>query len=244
MDGRTSALMVGAGATAALAGGAYGATKFAQTILGGFGLSSSAVALDGSAAALTAAAAELSAATGVSAAAKGAAATAATGGAGSAIWAAGAAAAPWAAGAAGIAGGLWAMHKSVEDAGYDGLTSGQRLTLQRRGSMRDLYRREWGYGDNSIAPEISPTMTYGTGVGGDKGSQHVDVSGQVAGEAKVVLEINAGSSLIDVVKRADAAVRLAGTLNSSGPGSLGRSSPDASAPSPRRDLGSSGGGGM
>jgi hypothetical protein len=161
----------------------------------------------------------------------------------STFWTAGAAAAPWIAVGAGIAGGLYAMHKSVEDAGYDGLTSGQRLTLQRRGSMRDLYRREWGYGDNSIAPEISPTMTYGTGVGGDKGG-HVDVSGQVSGEAKMALEVNAGSSLLDVVRRAEAAIQLAGTINSSGPGSLGHSSPDASAPSPRRDLGPSGGGPM
>lgn len=232
--------MVGAGAAAAAGGGLYGGVKFAQTLFGGFGLSTSAVALDGSAAALTAAAAELSAAAGVGAAAKGTAATAATAGAGSAIWAAGAAAAPWVAGAAAIGGGLFAMHKSVEDAGYDGLTSGQRLTLQRRGSMRDLYRREWGYGDNSIAPEISPTMTYGTGVGGDKAAE-THVTGTVDGVAKVELTINAGSSLIDVVKQAQAAVRLSGTINSSGPGSLGHSSPDASAPSPRPSTGTSGG---
>nr|WP_249803361.1 phage tail tape measure protein [Bradyrhizobium sp. 35] len=235
--------MVGAGAAAAAGGGLYGGVKFAQTLFGGFGLSTSAVALDGSAAALTAAAAELSAAAGVGAAAKGTAATAATAGAGSAIWAAGAAAAPWVAGAAAIGGGLFAMHKSVEDAGYDGLTSGQRMTLQRRGSMRDLYRREWGYGDNSIAPEISPTMTYGTGVGGDKG-QHVDVSGQVTGDGKLQVDVNAGSSLLDVVRRAEAAIRLSGTINSSGPGSLGHSSPDASAPSPRPSTGQSGGGAM
>ncbi|RZM99952.1 hypothetical protein CWO91_34845, partial [Bradyrhizobium genosp. SA-3] len=166
--------------------------------------------------------------------------TAATAGAGSAIWTAGAAAAPWVAGAAGLAGGLWAMHKSVEDAGYSGLTSGQRLALQRRGSMRDLYRREWGYGDSSIAPELSPTMTYGTGVGGDKG-QHVDVSGQVTGDGKMQVEVNAGSSLLDVVRRAEAAIKLSGTINSSGPGSLGHSSPDAAAPAPRPASGQTGG---
>lgn len=234
--------MVGAGAAAAAGGGLYGGVKFAQTLFGGFGLSSSALALDGSAAALSAAAAALSGAAGVGAAAKGTAATVATAGAGSAIWAAGAAAAPWVAGAAAVGGGLWAMHKSVEDAGYDGFTSGQRLTLQRRGSMRDLYRREWGYGDNSIAPEISPTMTYPTAAPG-KGFDG-QVSGTVGGEAKLDLTVNAGSSLLDVVKRAEAAIRLAGTINSSGPGSLGQSSPDASAPSPRRDLGPSGGGPM
>lgn len=232
-----------AGTVAAGAAGVGGAAWFAKSLLGGFGLGTSAAALDGSAAALTAAAAELSAAAGVGTAAKGAAATAATGGAGSAIWAAGAAAAPWAAGAAGLAGGLWAMHKSVEDAGYSGLTSGERLRLQRGGSMRDMYRRAWGYGDNSLAPELSDTMTYGTGVGGDKGGpQHVDVSGNVTGDGKLALDINAGSSLIDVVKRAEAAIRLSGTINSSGPGSLGHSSPDASAPAPRASTGTAGGG--
>ncbi|RXG93035.1 phage tail tape measure protein [Bradyrhizobium zhanjiangense] len=234
---------IGAGSAAAAGGGLYGAYKFGQTILGGFGLSSSAVALDGSAAALSAAAAELSAAAGLKTAPnilREAAPSAAPGGA-YALWTLGAAALPWAYAGAVTAGGLYAMHKSVEDAGYSGLTSGQRLALQRRGSMRDLYRREWGYGDNSIAPELSPTMTYGTGVSGDKaGPQHVDVSGQVNGEAKMALEVNAGSSLLDVVRRAEAAIRLSGTINSSGPGSLGHSSPDAAAPAPRPSTGSSG----
>jgi hypothetical protein len=120
------------------------------------------------------------------------------------------------------------------------LTSGQRLTLQRGGSMRDVYRRAFGYGDNTLAPELSPTMTYGTGVGGDKAAE-AHVTGTVDGVAKVELTINAGSSLIDVVKQAQAAVRLSGTINSSGPGSLGHSSPDASAPSPQPSTGQSGG---
>src|SRR4051794_4349335 len=106
--------------------------------------------------------------------------------------------------------------------------------------MRDLYRREWGYGDNSIAPEISPTMTYGTGVGGDKAAE-THVTGTVDGVAKVELTINAGSSRLDVVKQAQAAVRLSGTINSSGPGSTGLSSPDATAPAPRPPTGTSGG---
>ncbi|WP_128931880.1 hypothetical protein [Bradyrhizobium zhanjiangense] len=110
--------------------------------------------------------------------------------------------------------------------------------------MRDVYRRAFGYGDNALAPELSPTMTYGTGIAGDKaGSQHVDVSGQVTGDGKLAVEVNAGSSLLDVVRRAEAAIRLAGTINSSGPGSLGHSSPDASAPSPRPSTGSTAAGG-
>jgi hypothetical protein len=81
-------------------------------------------------------------------------------------------------------------------------------------------------------PEVTPTMTYGTGVGGDKSVRDVNVSGNVSGEAKVTFI--AGSSLIDVVNRAEAAIKLAGELHSgNGPGSLGESAPDAAAPSPR-----------
>jgi len=223
-----AAKWIGGGAVAAGVGAGGVATYgLFSGLMNGFGLGASATALDGSAAALSAAAAELSGAAGVKSAASAAAATAGAAG----VWGTAAAALPWVAGGAGIAGGLYAMHKSVEDAGYDGLTSGERLRLQRGGSMRDVYRRAFGYGDNFISPELSPTMTYGTGVGGDR-SQTVSVSGQVTGEAKMALDINAGSSLIDVVKRAEAAIRLAGSLNSNGPGSLGHSSPDAAAPPP------------
>ncbi|MCK1758754.1 phage tail tape measure protein [Bradyrhizobium sp. 137] len=230
---------VGAGAAAAAGGGIYGGVKFAQTIFGGFGLSSSAVALDGSAAALTAAAAELSAAAGVKSipdAVKNA-APAATSAAASSWWALGAAAVPWLGAGAATIGGLYAMHKSVEDAGYSGLTSGERLRLQR-GSMRDVYRRAFGY-DELSSPEVSPTMTYGTGVAGDKLVQaQLTGSAEVHGEAKIIVE--ASSTLLEVVRQAQNAVKLFGTLNSSGPGSVGLSSPDASAPSPRPSTGTSG----
>jgi hypothetical protein len=52
----------------------------------------------------------------------------------------------------------------------------------------------------------------------------------VEGEGKLELEINAGSALIDVVRRAEVAIKLAGQVNSNGPGSTGKSSPDAAAP--------------
>jgi hypothetical protein len=120
------------------------------------------------------------------------------------------------------------MRKSVDDAGYDGLTSGERMRKQRGGSMREMYARNFGYMSGS--PELSPTMTYGTGVGGDKGPTNVSVSGQVTGDGKLAIEINAGSSLIVVVRRAEAAIRLSGSIQSNGPGSLGLSSPDAAAP--------------
>lgn len=229
--------IAGGGALAAgLAGGGVATWTLLSGLMNGFGLGTSAVALDASAAALTAAAAELSAAAGVGAVAKGAAATGAGTAASSALWATGAAAAPWVAGAAAIGGGLWAMHKSVEDAGYEGLTSGERLRRQRGGSMRDVYRRAFGYPDFA-SPELSPTMTYGTGIGGDKS---VSVTGEVSGEAKVAVDINASSSLLDVVRRAEAAVQLSGRINSGGPGTLGLSSPDASASSPQRSYSSGG----
>ena len=87
------------------------------------------------------------------------------------------------------------------------------------------------------SPELSPTMTYGTGIGGDKS---VSVTGEVSGEAKVAVDINASSSLLDVVRRAEAAVQLSGRINSGGPGTLGLSSPDASASSPQRSYSSGG----
>ncbi|MCK1618057.1 phage tail tape measure protein [Bradyrhizobium sp. 159] len=229
---------VGAGAAVAAGGGLYGGVKFAQSLFSGFGLSSSAVALDGSAAALSASAAELSAAAGVGAATKTAATTAATGGLGSAIWTAGAAAAPWVAGGAALVGGLYAMHKSVDDAGYTGLTSGQRLRLQR-GSMRDVYRRAFGY-DETPSPEITSTMTYGTGVAGDQ-SKPVNVSGEVSGEVTVKNIVEPGSTLLQVVQQVQQlSAQVRGSINSSGPGSLGHSSPDAAAPAPRPAFGNGG----
>ena len=217
--------MLGAGASVGAYGALVGGGMFAKSLMGGFGLATSAVALDGSAAALTAAAAQLSAASGIKGvpdAVKTAAPLAAP--AGASIWALGAAAAPWLMGGGAIAGGLYAMHKSVQDAGYEGMTSGERLRKQR-GSMRDVYRKAFDYPDLS-SPALSPTMTYGTGVAGDKA---VSVFGEVSGEAKVDVNVTASSSLLEVVKQAQAMAKLSGTVNSSGPGSLGTSSPDAAA---------------
>jgi len=65
-------------------------------------------------------------------------------------------------------------------------------------------------------------MTYGTGVGGDKS---LSVSGQVSGEA--TLKVEAGSTLIQIVEQAQNVIKLSGQLNGNGPGSTGKSSPDA-----------------
>ncbi len=228
------------GAAAAYAAGKgaqiYGGFKLLQLLTTGGGLTASAVALDGSAAALTAAAATLSGGKVAGTAAEAAATagkTAAASTVGSALWGAGAAALPWVAAGTAAAGGLWAMHQSVQDAGYEGLTSGERLRRQRGGSMRDMYRRAWGYPVAPAVPEVSPTMTYGTGVGGSgAGGGNVSVQGEVHGEVENKLIVEAGSSLLEVVKQAQAAIKVAGTINANGPGSLGRSSPDAAAPPP------------
>lgn len=81
------------------------------------------------------------------------------------------------------------------------------------------------------APEVSATTTYGTGVGGDKVIQaQLTGSAEVKGEAKLNVQVNAGSALLSVVERAEAAIRLAGQYTANGVGSTGKSSPDAAAP--------------
>jgi hypothetical protein len=128
----------------------------------------------------------------------------------------------------------------TQQPGYDGLNiNSPMLTKARGGSIRDAYRRAFNddrarmgiplMGGGLDSPELSPTMTYGTGVGGDKS---ISVSGTVTGEGKMEVTVNAGSSLLDVVKQAEAAIKLSGNVNSNGAGSLGHSSPDAAAPAP------------
>ncbi|KRR11292.1 hypothetical protein CQ12_05550 [Bradyrhizobium jicamae] len=76
-------------------------------------------------------------------------------------------------------------------------------------------------------PGLSKTMTYGTGA---ESAAPVTVEGTMEGEGKLAIDINAGSSLIDVVRRAEAVIKLAGQINANGVGSNGKSSPDAAAP--------------
>jgi hypothetical protein len=223
-----AAKWMGGGALAAGAGvGGVATYSLFSGLMSGFGLGASATALDGSAAALSAAAAELSGAA-VGSAAKAAAGTAA-GAAGSSIWAMGARALPYV-GAAGIAGAaLWDMHQNVIANGFQDMSLNDRLKATGGfPTIRGAYRRAM-MGDAFGTPELSPTTTFGTGVAGDKA---VSVSGTVTGEGKMQVEVNAGSSLLDVVRRAEAAIQLAGRVSSSGPGSLGMSSPDAGAPAP------------
>jgi hypothetical protein len=58
-----------------------------------------------------------------------------------------------------------------------------------------------------------------------------NVTGTVEGQAKLEVTVTASSYLEAIVKRAEDVVKLAGSLTSNGPGSTGKSSPDAAAPS-------------
>lgn len=209
-SGAVAAGAVGAGA-AGLAAGGYGLYKFMHILTTGGGLTASAAALDAAAAALTGAAATLNGGKAVTAA-SGAAAAATAGG-----WGAAAAALPWVAGAAGGAFGLWAMYDQTRQ--YEGMTSGDRMRKQRGGSMNDALRRSFNddrerlgipaLGDGNVKAEL-------TG------------SAEVKGEATIIVKVEAGSELLRAVEGAKSAAKLSGQLNANGPGSTGKSSPDAS----------------
>jgi hypothetical protein len=64
----------------------------------------------------------------------------------------------------------------------------------------------------------------------DNAPQRVDVQGTVEGEAKLEVEVKPSSYFETLVKRVENAIKLVGSLNSNGPGSSGKSSPDAGAP--------------
>ncbi|MDA9521969.1 hypothetical protein XI06_17065, partial [Bradyrhizobium sp. CCBAU 11434] len=121
-------------------------------------------------------------------------------------------------------------HKSVEDAGYVGMTSGERLAQQRGGSMTDLRRRHFLEGraldEGYTLPELTPTMTYGTGVSGDK-ALSVAVSGEIHGEAPLEVKVGPGPELISIVSEMRQAIKLMGQVGANGPGSTGLSSPDS-----------------
>jgi hypothetical protein len=234
---------LGVASVGAVAGvGGYGAFKLGsaiyQSFTGAAALTGSAAALDASAAALTAAAARLAGGATLAEVAKGgggaaAAAGAAGGGLGAKLW-------------GGVSAGAWAIAPAAIAAGALGgaawLTGGDEgrgtwwapsnpETAKRRKAhadfIRNARRSAWGY--DSAGPEITDTMLHGTGVGGDKGLS-VAVSGDVTGEATITIKVEAGSTLLQAVEHARTALKLAGQVNSNGPGSTGKSYPDAAAP--------------
>ncbi|WP_338821601.1 hypothetical protein [Bradyrhizobium septentrionale] len=253
-----AAKWIGGGALAAGFGGGTLATgSLLYNLTTGFGLPASAVALDTSAAALSTAAAELSAAAlggkVANAAVPAAVATGAGVGSGAraSVWAAGARAIPLPlAVPAAIGAGAWWFTGGDEGRGTWWAPSDPETAKRRRQhgeTVRNAYRnrfldddRRWGITGDYAAPELTPTMTYGTGVAGDHGLVTAQLTGsaEVHGEAKLTVE--AGSELIRIAEQAKQAIKMAGQLNASGPGSTGKSSPDAAAPV----LGGVGGGGL
>jgi hypothetical protein len=200
--------------------------------MSGFGLSASAVALDGSAAALTAAAAALGG-KGIAsdlAGKVGAGKTAAAASGGSVFskaWGAGALALPYL-GPAAVGAGAYFGAEYLNDA--SGIT--RESTRERHRHQAAKYNWYGKYiGDRTAAsfggPELPPTMTYNTGVAGDRA---VSVSGEVHGEVKQTFVIEATKYLSALIEKAERIV-LSGTVGSNGPGSAGLSSPDAGAAS-------------
>jgi hypothetical protein len=238
---------------AAAYGGLMGVRGIYQWFTGGAGaLTASAAALDASAAALTAAAARIATASvagqaASAAAAGGGAAAAAGGGAaagagGGALWGAGAAALPWLGGAAVAGASMATLRAAVDSEGYAGMTSGERMRKQRGGlSVREMLRRDWT-GNGSGGGSLSDT---GDGPGGDSRpvTAKLEGSAEVSGETTVKVEVtvNPSSELINATASAKAsAAQMKGILNANGPGSTGRSSPDAAAPARRGNTGAGG----
>ncbi|EKS34342.1 phage tail tape measure protein [Afipia broomeae] len=203
---------IGLGAAGYAAKG-YGYYKLFQLLTTGGGLTASAAALDAAAAALTGAAATLNGGKAVTAA------TAATTAAGVSGWGAASAALPWIAGAAGGAFGLWAMYDQTRQS--EGMTSGNRMRKQRGGSMNDAFRRSFNDDRERLGIPV---------LGDGNVKAELTGSADVKGEATITVRVEAGTELLRAVEGAKSAAKLSGTLNANGPGSTGRSSPDAGAP--------------
>lgn len=208
---QVTSAMVGA---AGLYAGVRGIISLKNLFTGGStALSASAVALDQSAAALTAAAVRLGGSSVAGAAASAAGPAAAT--AGASMWARGASALPWA-GLAIAAGTI--LHQAVDPAD-EGLNSGQRLNRQRGGSLRNSRIAAWNEDrDRMGIPRLGgPSEVTGS----------ADLNGEVA--VKVTVDDQRVT-----VTGGDSA-KLSGQVKFSGPGSVGKSSPDTLPAWARRD---------
>jgi len=230
----TAAKWIGGGALAAgLGGGAWATGSLFSGLMNGFGLGASATALDGSAAALSAAAAELSAASGGKLAGdllgKGA-------GFGAGALAGGVVPAAAAASLLLPAWAGWEAYQTNKQ-----LPAGTMPSGIAGGDGDMAWAAQWAEAKNSRpifpSPGITQSMLYGTGHDAEIQAQ-LSGSAEVHGEAKLTVE--ASSTLIQIAKQAQDAIRLIGTLHANGPGSLGHSSPDAAAPPPASTGGATG----
>jgi hypothetical protein len=234
------AASLGVGAAAMVGGGAALVKLF-----NGFGLSASAVALDGAAAALLTSAAALrgGAAAGIATNAAGGAIGAGTAGAtagvaatwGSRLMGAVPFLAPLAA-AAGVGAGLYYLHQDASQ--FPGMTSGERGRKARGGSVDDARRRAWNedrerMGLPPLGAMSAPAWPAMVGMGSAAigGKTELTGSAEVRGEATLKVEVGASSTLLQIIEQAKSVpLTLNGQLNANGPGSVGKSSPDASAP--------------
>ena len=229
-----------------LAGGAVatgvaavgGAGWLASQVAGGFGLSSSAVALDGAAAALTRAAVVLggSKAADIPGVTKsggksfiGSAWNATKSGAGIAASAAATYAptvVPPALVVAGVAATAYGIYEDQKP--YAGMTGKERNRVRRSGGVLDDFTRRQ-FNDDREGRGLPPLETGPLSLNGIRSSLGMEQltaelkgSAEVKGEAKVTIEIPG-------VANRSVGVPLRGTLSPNGAGSLGVSSPDAGA---------------
>ena len=105
--------------------------------------------------------------------------------------------------------------------GREGASASSAARLRRE-------RAQFAMAPSFAMPGVSETMTYGTGVKGDKS---LAVHGDVQGEAELKVTFNAGTELVTIVEQARQVIKLAGQISANGVGSTGKSSPDAAAPS-------------
>jgi len=236
------ALQAGSLAAGGLALGASGLAIY--KLWNGFGLSASAVALDGAAAALTGAAVTLKGggvATAASTAAGGAAAGGAAGGAagwGARLAAMGGAAVPFltnpitmAGGVAvgGLAGARLISYLDPEGASQEA-TLRARNAARRRGGMTEAFNSDRA---RLGLPSLGAAPAWPAMIGGGHIPTPAQLTGsaEVHGEASIKVEVQASSSLLQIVETMrQVPIGLSGMYNANGPGSVGKSSPDAAAP--------------
>jgi hypothetical protein len=131
---------------------------------------------------------------------------------------------------AGVGAGAYYLAEGANES--EGIT--RESTRERRRRQAAKYNW-WGKYDppaSGTMPEVTPTMTYGTGAGGPLTAQ-LTGSAEVRGETTVKVEVSVSPTdtmLSAIATAKSTAAHMSGVLNANGPGSAGRSSPDAAAP--------------
>jgi hypothetical protein len=113
------------------------------------------------------------------------------------------------------------MHKDVIDNGFEGMSLNDCARMMRDGGRSGTFTGGFRIRRTVVARCVP-----------DDDLQNGPRRWRHSAGFRDRYRINASSSLLDVVKQAQAAFQLIGRVNSNGPGSLGHSSPDAAAPWP------------